>query len=134
MEKYSSCSKPPISQFFCCLQYNSLAQIASHILSFTHSKLLVTSPFSHMHPYAPWCWNIYLHKYSKITQFCRCLYSSTMVRIWGFINVQILSVDHVGSSKVAEKNAIEVVDLRNKMVIFHSFLYVYQRVNPIKSH
>ena len=30
---------------------------------------------------APWCWNIY-QRPKKITQFCRFLYSSTMVRIW----------------------------------------------------
>ena len=31
--------------------------------------------------------------------------------------------------------AIEIVDLPSyKMVIFHSYVNVYQRVNPIKSH
>ena len=32
------------------------------------------------------------------------------------------------------EKAIEIVDLPSyKMVMFHSFLYVYQRVNPFKS-
>ena len=30
----------------------------------------------------PWCWNIYQHLPPKSMQFCRCAYTSTMVRMW----------------------------------------------------
>ena len=41
----------------------------------------------------PWCWN-YAHQHlplSKITQFCRFLYTSTMVRIWVILDLQWFS-------------------------------------------
>ena len=50
-----------------------------------HDDLWITT-----YPYAPWCWNIYLHfPLSKITQFCRFLYTSTMVRIWVMLGYKL---------------------------------------------
>ena len=44
-------------------------------------------------PNAPWCWNMYTNIYpNKITQSCRFVYTSTMVRIWASLAARPLQL------------------------------------------
>jgi hypothetical protein len=48
---------------------------------------------------------------------------------------QLPSGNDCYSSRTGSHGPVEIVDFPSyKMVMFHSYVHVYQRVNPIKSH
>ena len=81
-------------------------------------------------PYAPWCWNIYLHfPLSKITQFCRFLYTSTMVRIWVMLGYKPILV---GGIPTPLKNMSSSMGRMTTHILW-KIKFMFQTTNQIPS-
>ena len=81
-------------------EHQATKHLASHSASYSVCNLAVSicmfgGQISMFIPYAPWCWNIFIPTFartSKITQSCRCAYTSTMVRICSCFAASILLI------------------------------------------